>query len=179
MAGTMRTVSGLSAPGRPEGRVLARLPHLAGRFLHHHRESRSRDYIENRIRAGLIEQWATDMLTETGVGDRMKREGLVHVWHQYRHQRRDPSSQFQGTSEQGHHHLRPAGGGEGSRGATAERWQPVDVRSRRHSGARHRHRQADDHFTAGRRRKTQRLRFHRRLRRLSRHLPAEFSGSAH
>jgi p-hydroxybenzoate 3-monooxygenase len=41
-------------------------------------ENRSRDYIEQRIRAGLIEQWATDMLTETGVGDRMKREAMFH-----------------------------------------------------------------------------------------------------
>src|SRR5436309_4272153 len=41
-------------------------------------ENRSRDYIEGRIRAGLIEQWARDLLIETGVGERMQREGLSH-----------------------------------------------------------------------------------------------------
>src|SRR5207245_890215 len=37
-----------------------------------------RDYIESRIRAGLIEQWASDLLVETGVGARMQREGMFH-----------------------------------------------------------------------------------------------------
>ena len=33
-----------------------------------------RAYCEARVRAGLIEQWAADMLVETGLGARMKRE---------------------------------------------------------------------------------------------------------
>jgi p-hydroxybenzoate 3-monooxygenase len=41
-------------------------------------EYRSRDYIENRIRAGVLEQNTVDMLTDSGVGDRMKKEGMVH-----------------------------------------------------------------------------------------------------
>jgi p-hydroxybenzoate 3-monooxygenase len=41
-------------------------------------EDRSRDYIESRIRAGLLEQWASDVLTQTGVGARMQREGMFH-----------------------------------------------------------------------------------------------------
>src|SRR5437899_10913279 len=41
-------------------------------------ENRSRDYIESRIRAGLIEQWASDLLVETGVGTRMQHEGMFH-----------------------------------------------------------------------------------------------------
>ena len=41
-------------------------------------EDRSRAYIEARIRAGVIENWAADLLVETGVGARMQREGLVH-----------------------------------------------------------------------------------------------------
>ena len=41
-------------------------------------ENRSRDYIENRIRAGLIEHWAADLLIEVGVGERMQREGMLH-----------------------------------------------------------------------------------------------------
>jgi p-hydroxybenzoate 3-monooxygenase len=41
-------------------------------------EARDRDYVEHRIRAGVLEQGTVDLLTEAGVGDRMHREGLVH-----------------------------------------------------------------------------------------------------
>src|SRR5205085_7557708 len=41
-------------------------------------EARSRDYVEHRIRAGVLEQGTVDLLDEAGAGDRMRREGLVH-----------------------------------------------------------------------------------------------------
>jgi p-hydroxybenzoate 3-monooxygenase len=41
-------------------------------------EARSRDYVEHRVRAGVLEQATVDLLTETGVGERLQREGLVH-----------------------------------------------------------------------------------------------------
>src|SRR6202165_3946674 len=41
-------------------------------------ERRSRGYVERRVRAGVLEQGSTDLLTSTGVGERMTREGLVH-----------------------------------------------------------------------------------------------------
>jgi p-hydroxybenzoate 3-monooxygenase len=41
-------------------------------------EDQSRAHVEARIRAGVIENWAADLLAETGVGARMQREGLVH-----------------------------------------------------------------------------------------------------
>jgi p-hydroxybenzoate 3-monooxygenase len=41
-------------------------------------EHRSRDYVENRIRAGVLEQGSVDLLNAAGVGERMRREGLVH-----------------------------------------------------------------------------------------------------
>ena len=41
-------------------------------------ENRSRDYVEARIRAGLLEQGSVDLLHETGVGERLAREGLTH-----------------------------------------------------------------------------------------------------
>ena len=41
-------------------------------------ENRSREYVEARIRAGVIEQDAVDVMIEAGVGDRLQREGLVH-----------------------------------------------------------------------------------------------------
>ena len=72
----MRTQVGIIGAG-PAGLMLARLLHLQG-ISSIIIENRSRDYIENRIRAGLIEHWAADLLVELGVGDRLKREGLVH-----------------------------------------------------------------------------------------------------
>src|SRR5260370_530559 len=41
-------------------------------------EGGRREYIEGRVRAGVIEQWVADLLVETGLGERMRREGLVH-----------------------------------------------------------------------------------------------------
>jgi p-hydroxybenzoate 3-monooxygenase len=72
----MRTQVGIIGAG-PAGLMLARLLHLQG-IESIIIENRSRDYIENRIRAGLIEHWAADMLTEIGVGARLQREGLPH-----------------------------------------------------------------------------------------------------
>jgi len=41
-------------------------------------EARSRQYCEERVRAGLLEQGTVDLLVESGIGERLKREGLVH-----------------------------------------------------------------------------------------------------
>ena len=41
-------------------------------------EARTREYVEQRVRAGVLEQGTVDLLTETGVGDRLHREGMVH-----------------------------------------------------------------------------------------------------
>lgn len=41
-------------------------------------ETRSRDYVERRVRAGVLEHETANLLEETGVGTRMRREGLVH-----------------------------------------------------------------------------------------------------
>ena len=41
-------------------------------------EARSREYVEARVRAGVLEQGTVDLLDEIGVGERMHREGLVH-----------------------------------------------------------------------------------------------------
>src|ERR687896_2586034 len=41
-------------------------------------EARDRDYVEKRVRAGVLEQTTADLLVELGVGGRMQREGLVH-----------------------------------------------------------------------------------------------------
>jgi p-hydroxybenzoate 3-monooxygenase len=41
-------------------------------------ESRSREYVEHRIRAGVLEQASVELLRDAGVGERMDREGMVH-----------------------------------------------------------------------------------------------------
>jgi p-hydroxybenzoate 3-monooxygenase len=57
--------------------VLAHLLHLEG-IDSVVLEDRSREYVEQRIRAGVLEQGTVDLLTEIGVGERLQREGLVH-----------------------------------------------------------------------------------------------------
>jgi p-hydroxybenzoate 3-monooxygenase len=57
--------------------VLAQLLHLEG-IDSVVLEDRSREYVEQRIRAGVLEQGTVDMLGEIGVGERLQREGLVH-----------------------------------------------------------------------------------------------------
>jgi p-hydroxybenzoate 3-monooxygenase len=41
-------------------------------------ETRKREYVEQRVRAGLLEQNTVDLLRALGVGERLDREGLVH-----------------------------------------------------------------------------------------------------
>jgi len=72
----MRTQVGIVGAG-PAGLVLSHLLHLRG-IESVVLESRSREYCQERVRAGLLEQGTVDLLAEMGVGQRMKREGLVH-----------------------------------------------------------------------------------------------------
>jgi p-hydroxybenzoate 3-monooxygenase len=41
-------------------------------------ERRSREHVERRIRAGVLEQRTADILTAAGAGERMRAEGIVH-----------------------------------------------------------------------------------------------------
>ncbi len=72
----MRTQVGIVGAG-PAGLVLGHLLHLGG-IESVVLESRSREYCQERVRAGLLEQNTVDLLNETGLGERMRREGLVH-----------------------------------------------------------------------------------------------------
>ena len=72
----MRTQVGIIGAG-PAGLLLSHLLHLQG-IDSVVLESRSREQIESTIRAGVLEQGTMDLLTETGVGERMKAEGALH-----------------------------------------------------------------------------------------------------
>ena len=61
----------------PAGLLLSHLlhrQHIASIVL----ERRERDYVESRIRAGVIEQGAVEMFQAAGVAARLEREGLAH-----------------------------------------------------------------------------------------------------
>src|SRR5215469_15158755 len=73
---TIRTQVGIVGAG-PAGLMLAHLLHLQG-IESIVLESHTQEYVENRVRAGVLEQGTVDMLRESGVGERMEREGLLH-----------------------------------------------------------------------------------------------------
>jgi p-hydroxybenzoate 3-monooxygenase len=72
----MRTQVGIVGAG-PAGLVLAHLLHRRG-VESVVIEARDRDYVQQRVRAGVLEQGTVDMLKAAGVGERLEREGLVH-----------------------------------------------------------------------------------------------------
>jgi p-hydroxybenzoate 3-monooxygenase len=72
----MRTQVGIVGAG-PAGLTLGRLLEQAG-IDNVVIEDRSREYVEHRIRAGVLEQRTVDLLVGAGVGDRLRREGIVH-----------------------------------------------------------------------------------------------------
>jgi p-hydroxybenzoate 3-monooxygenase len=62
----------------PAGMLLGHLLHrggVAAVIL----ERRSRDYVERRVRAGVLEQGTVDLLARLGLDGRLRREGLVHT----------------------------------------------------------------------------------------------------
>jgi p-hydroxybenzoate 3-monooxygenase len=71
-----KTQVGIIGAG-PSGLLLSHLLHLEG-IDSVVLESRSRKYVEERVRAGVLEQGTVDLLCDTGLGERLRREGLVH-----------------------------------------------------------------------------------------------------
>ncbi|MBX6355658.1 MAG: 4-hydroxybenzoate 3-monooxygenase [Micromonosporaceae bacterium] len=71
-----RTQVGIVGAG-PAGLLLSHLLHLAG-IDSVVLEARSRDYVEKRVRAGVLEHPTAELLREVGLGERMDREGLPH-----------------------------------------------------------------------------------------------------
>lgn len=72
----IRTQVGIVGAG-PAGLMLSHLLHLHG-IESVVLEASSRKRIEERIRAGVLEQGTVDLLVETGIGERLQRQGLFH-----------------------------------------------------------------------------------------------------
>ncbi len=72
----MRTQVGIVGAG-PAGLTLALLLQREG-IESVILEARDREYVERRVRAGLLEQNTVDLMHDLGVGERLAREGLEH-----------------------------------------------------------------------------------------------------
>ena len=72
----MRTQVGIVGAG-PAGLMLSHLLHLQG-IDSVVLEAHTREYVQERVRAGVLEQNTVELLTETGLGERLHRKGLVH-----------------------------------------------------------------------------------------------------
>ncbi|HYA35108.1 MAG TPA: FAD-dependent monooxygenase, partial [Candidatus Binataceae bacterium] len=72
----LQTQVGIVGAG-PAGLMLAHLLNLEG-IESVVIENRSRDYVQERVRAGVLEQGTVDLMIRTGVGERLLRQGLVH-----------------------------------------------------------------------------------------------------
>ena len=72
----MRTQVGIVGAG-PAGLVLAHLLHRQG-IDSVVLERQSREHVERRVRAGVLEHGTVDLLTEVGLADRLLRERMVH-----------------------------------------------------------------------------------------------------
>lgn len=85
-AKTLRTQVAIIGAG-PAGLLLSHLLHLEG-IDSIVIEKQTRQHVEERIRAGVLEQGTVDLLTQCGVGERLRREGLVHHGIELRFNRR-------------------------------------------------------------------------------------------
>src|SRR5579862_8346115 len=80
------SVGSMTQPIRTQVAIIGAGPAglLLAQLLHQHGiesvvlEAKSRDYVENRVRAGVLEHQSVDILNEAGAGQRMMREGLLH-----------------------------------------------------------------------------------------------------
>ena len=133
------------------------------------------------MRAGVLEQGTVDLMIETGVGERLKKEGLVHYGVNLRFGRRTHRIDFadltggKGITIYAQHEVikdlnkarREAGG--------QILYEAEDVSVHAFDSAQCRD-QAEDSLSGLRRASRTHLRFHRRLRRLSRDLPPQLPG---
>ncbi len=114
----MRTQVGIIGAG-PAGLLLSHLLHLRG-IESVVLETRTREQIESTIRAGVLEQGTMDLLTEAGVGARMKAEGALHHGFELAFEGKRRRIDLTGSHRPFDHGLRAArsdqGSGRGARG---------------------------------------------------------------
>ncbi len=173
----MRTSVAIVGAG-PAGLFLSQILHRAGIdcvVL----ERRSRDYVESRVRAGVLEQGTVRLLEEVGVDERMRREGLPHdgfnVAVDGKIFRVDMNRLTNGSN------VMVYGQTEITRDlieAALKRGTALVFEAEDVDPLRCRDRRALRHLHEGRRHPSHRLRLHRRLRRLSRDLPPGDPGGA-
>jgi p-hydroxybenzoate 3-monooxygenase len=72
----VRTQVGIIGAG-PAGLMLSHLLHLHG-IDSVVLEARSREYVEQRVRAGVLEQSTVELLRDSGLAERLDREALIH-----------------------------------------------------------------------------------------------------
>jgi len=72
----VQTQVGIIGAG-PAGLLLSHVLHLHG-IESVVLEKHSKDYIESRVRAGVLEQASVTLLSEVGLGERLQREGMQH-----------------------------------------------------------------------------------------------------
>ena len=135
----MRTQVGIVGAG-PAGLMLSHLLHLAG-ISSIVIEDRSRAYCEARVRAGLMENWVAQMLIDTGVGERLQREAMVHDGIYISFKRRGAPHRLPQADRQAGVHLRPEGGRHRPDRQAARRRRPDFLRGFGHQRSRFRWRQ--------------------------------------
>lgn len=99
MAKRLRTQVGIIGAG-PAGLVLSHLLHIHG-IESIVVENCSRKHVEERVRAGVLEQNTVDLLNWMGVGQRMQQEGLIHYGVELRFQGRGHRIDFQELTGKG------------------------------------------------------------------------------
>ena len=114
--GLMRTQVAIVGGG-PAGLMLGRLLELRG-IESVILEARDREYVQQRVRAGVLEQATMDLMDEVGLGARMHARGARARGRRAALRRRGPPDRVEGPDGPGDHDLRPAGGRQGpDRGA--------------------------------------------------------------
>ena len=156
----------------PAGLILAALLHRAG-IESVVLEDRSREYVEARIRAGVLEQGTVELLERAGVAERLHARGDRARRHPPAVRRRAAPRAAERADRRAHHRdLRPDRGRQGPDRRAARRGAAAALRGGRGERARLRGRRAVRALRARRRGAPARLRRDRRLRRLPRRLPA-------